>query len=103
LTQGLQESPSRAEQIADSETHHAAPPQEKQAPSRSSRSFVAAENPVLVADRLAHTEATIPLLIELAETRRHRSSIRAADEFPFVSSSQSDAARCCGDCRPTLW
>ena len=32
------------------------------------RMLVAAENPVLVADRLARTPAAMPLLVELAET-----------------------------------
>jgi thiamine pyrophosphate-dependent acetolactate synthase large subunit-like protein len=32
------------------------------------RLLVAAENPVLVADRLARTPAAMPLLVELAET-----------------------------------
>ena len=46
-----------------------APPQgEASAVNELARLLVAAENPVLVADRLARTSAAMPLLIELAET-----------------------------------
>jgi acetolactate synthase-1/2/3 large subunit len=46
-----------------------APPQgESGAVAELARLLVAAENPVLVADRLARTPAAIPLLVELAET-----------------------------------
>src|SRR5439155_4207776 len=46
-----------------------APPQgEAGAVNELARLLVAAENPVLVADRLARTTAAMPLLVELAET-----------------------------------
>src|SRR5207244_7118873 len=46
-----------------------APPQgEASAVNELARLLVAAENPVLVADRVASTTAAMPLLIELAET-----------------------------------
>src|SRR5207244_5638764 len=45
-----------------------APPQgEASAVNELARLLVAAENPVLVADRLARTQAAMPMLIELAE------------------------------------
>jgi acetolactate synthase-1/2/3 large subunit len=70
LDAGLQESPQdRKTKLPIPRLTMAAPPQgETGAVTELARLLVAAENPVLVADRLARTPAAMPLLIELAET-----------------------------------
>ncbi len=66
----LQESPleSKTKLTVPKLTMPAMPQGEAGAVTELARLLVAAENPVLVADRLARTPAAMPLLIELAET-----------------------------------
>src|SRR5207237_8055317 len=70
LDAGLQESPQDSKtKLPIPRLTIPAPPQgEMGAVTDPARLLVAAENPVLVADRLARTPAAMPLLIELAET-----------------------------------
>src|SRR5262245_55629930 len=70
LDAGLQESPIEVKgKLQIPRLTMPAPPQgEAGAVTELARLLVAAENPVLVADRLARTPAAIPLLMELAET-----------------------------------
>src|SRR5207249_4887683 len=69
LDAGLQEGPNESRtKLSIPKLTVPAPPQgEASAVSELARLLVAAENPVLVADRLARTTAAMPLLIELAE------------------------------------
>jgi thiamine pyrophosphate-dependent acetolactate synthase large subunit-like protein len=70
LDAGLQESPIQSNtKLPVPKLVMPAPPQgEAGAVTELARLLVGAENPVLVADRLARTPAALPLLIELAET-----------------------------------
>ncbi len=70
LDAGLQEGPNESRtKLSIPKLTVPAPPQgEAGAVNELARLLVAAENPVLVADRLARTTAAMPLLIELAET-----------------------------------
>jgi acetolactate synthase I/II/III large subunit len=70
LDAGLQESPQESKtKLPIPRLTMPVPPQgEMGAVTELAKLLVAAENPVLVADRLARTPAAIPLLIELAET-----------------------------------
>jgi acetolactate synthase I/II/III large subunit len=70
LDAGLQESPieNRGKLSIPKLTLPVPPQGETGAVTELARMLVAAENPVLVADRLARTPAAMPLLIELAET-----------------------------------
>src|SRR5262245_12521990 len=70
LDAGLQESPQDSKtKLPIPRLTMPAPPQgEMGAVTELAKLLVAAENPVLVADRLARTPAAMPLLIELAET-----------------------------------
>ena len=74
----LQEDGIKDQSQLDSETHDADGPQgDAAAVAELARLLVAAENPVLVADRLARTPAAMPLLVELAKRCRPPSSTRA--------------------------
>lgn len=70
LDAGLQEGPieNRAKLSIPKLTIPAPPQGEAAAVTELAKLLVAAENPVLIADRLARTPAAMPLLIELAET-----------------------------------
>src|SRR5437867_9599448 len=70
LDAGLQEGPNESKiKVPIPKLTMPSPPQgEAGAVAELARLLVAAENPVLVADRLARTTAAMPLLIELAET-----------------------------------
>src|SRR5881409_4016352 len=70
LDAGLQEGPNESRtKLSIPKLTVPAPPQgEAGAVNELARLLVAAENPVLVADRLSRTTAAMPLLIELAET-----------------------------------
>ena len=98
----LQESPMRSgERPHIPKITLASPPQgDSGAVAEAARLLVAAENPVIIADRCARTPAGLKLLVELAETLQSAGDQSIwPDEFPFGASAQPDGAKPHADCR----